>query len=38
MDNKTNKYIAAQYKLYDVTDGKSELVEETTDNLSLIHI
>ena len=32
MDNKTNKYIAAQYKLYDVTDGKSELVEETTDN------
>jgi FKBP-type peptidyl-prolyl cis-trans isomerase SlyD len=28
MGNKPNKYIAVAYKLYTITDGKSELVEE----------
>ena len=29
MEQNNNKYIAASYALYDVTDGKKELVEET---------
>lgn len=30
MEQKTNKYIAASYKLYDVTDGDTRLLEQTT--------
>lgn len=32
MEKNTNKYIAASYMLYDVTDGKKELVEQTTED------
>lgn len=32
MDKDSNKYIAVSYKLYDITDGKSELMEETSDD------
>ncbi len=32
MDKKNNKYIAASYKLYDITDGKSELLEQTSND------
>lgn len=31
MEQNNNKYIAASYALYDVTDGKKELVEETIE-------
>ncbi len=31
MDKKTNKYIAVSYSLYDVTDGKSDLIEQTQE-------
>ena len=31
----TNKYIKATYKLYDVTDGKKELLEETQPSRSM---
>lgn len=30
MNQNSNKYIAVSYKLYDITDGKSELLEETS--------
>ena len=30
MEKSLNKYIVASYKLYDVTEGKKELVEETS--------
>jgi len=30
MNQNSNKYIAVSYKLYDVTDGNSELLEETS--------
>nr|WP_294076659.1 FKBP-type peptidyl-prolyl cis-trans isomerase [Prevotella sp. UBA5379] len=29
--SKSNKYINLSYQLYDTTDGKSELIEQTTD-------
>jgi len=32
MDKKKNMYIAASYQLYDVSNGKNELLEETTEN------
>ena len=32
MEKNTNKYIAASYTLYDVTGGKKELVEQTTED------
>lgn len=32
MNQIPNKYITASYKLYNVTDGKNELIEETTDD------
>ena len=31
MENKISKYIAASYTLYDVTDGKKEVIEQTVD-------
>ncbi len=31
MDQKINKYIAVSYSLYDTTDGKSELIEQTQE-------
>ena len=31
MDKKKNMYVAASYQLYDVTDGKNELLEETSE-------
>ena len=32
MEQSTNKFIRAEYKLYDVTDSKAELLEETKPN------
>ena len=32
MDNNQNKYIAVSYMLYDVTDGKQELIEQTSED------
>lgn len=31
MDKQTNKYIAASYQLYDVTNGNAELIEQTEE-------
>lgn len=33
MEKMINKYIKATYKLYDVTDGNAELIEETRPNI-----
>lgn len=30
MDHKTKKYITASYRLYDITDGRKNLIEETS--------
>lgn len=38
MDIKTNKYINASYKLYDITDGQEELLEETTTDQPFVFI
>ena len=38
METKTNKYIAAAYKLYSVEDGESELLEEATTEQPFIYI
>lgn len=38
MDEKTNKYIAAAYKLYSMEDGESELLEEATEDRPFIFI
>ncbi len=34
----SNKFIKVSYKLYDVTDGKSELIEQTTDERQFIFV
>ena len=34
----TNKYIKATYKLYDVTDGNTELLEETRKDMPFVFI
>ena len=38
MENKPNKYIAVAYKLYTITDGKSELVEEAPADKPFVFI
>ena len=38
MGNKPNKYIAVAYKLYTITDGKSELVEEAPADKPFVFI
>ncbi len=34
----SNKFIIVSYQLYDVTDGKSELIEQTTDDRQFIFV
>lgn len=38
MENKPNKYIAVAYKLYTITDGKSELAEEAPADKPFVFI